>query len=88
MVHSGPFNGLCEIESSRGSPGISNIFLSMLQLLHPSTLSASSSIPPFRRLLHDSAPFPLAYDQAAHLSRILRQDLARFLAADLLNESL
>lgn len=33
MVHSGPFNGLCEIESSRGSPGISNIFLPMLQLL-------------------------------------------------------
>lgn len=35
MVHSGPFNGLCEIESSRGSPGISNIFLLMLQLLRP-----------------------------------------------------
>lgn len=50
MVHSGPFNGLCEIESSRGSPGISNIFLPMLQLLHTTPRRA----PPL------PFPFPLA----------------------------
>lgn len=56
MVHSGPFNGLCEIESSRGSPGISNIFLPMLQLLRitPSLtplLISSYLLPQFLPLL-------------------------------------
>lgn len=50
MVHSGPFNDLCEIESSRGSPGISNIFLLMLQLLRitpsPTPLLISSYLLP------------------------------------------
>lgn len=47
MVHSGPFNGLCEIESSRGSPGISNIFLPMPQLLRTTPLPPPSpSHPP------------------------------------------
>lgn len=45
MVHSGPFNGLCEIESSRGSPGISNIFLPMLQLLRTTPVVAPLPLP-------------------------------------------
>lgn len=45
MVHSGPFNGLCEIESSRGSPGISNIFLPMLQLLRTTPVVPHPSFP-------------------------------------------
>lgn len=45
MVHSGPFNGLCEIESSRGSPGISNIFLPMLQLLRTTPVVAPLLLP-------------------------------------------
>lgn len=45
MVHSGPFNGLCEIESSRGSPGISNIFLPMLELLRTTSPLSPPSLP-------------------------------------------
>lgn len=64
VVHSGPFNGLCEIESSRGSPGISNIFLPMLQSSPPPPplLPFSSTIIPlplsrvcFLHLLHLSS---------------------------------
>lgn len=49
MVHSGPFNGLCEIESSRGSPGISNIFLPMLlrTTSPPSHLPVENPLPPW-----------------------------------------
>lgn len=64
MVHSGPFNGLCEIESSRGSPGISNIFLPMLQLLRTIPLFSLLSLPPLvssyplpQRLLHISPSY-------------------------------
>lgn len=77
MVHSGPFNGLCEIESSRGSPGISNIFLPMLELLRttfplspPPSLPFSSRRTSYRRLLHIS-PSLLRYypTKAAHPHR-------------------
>ena len=55
----GPFNGLCGIESSRGSPGISDIFLPICcssfsfalfeqSLLSLSSLSTISSFPHVR----------------------------------------
>lgn len=79
MVHSGPFNGLCEIESSRGSPGISNIFLSML--LRTASPSHLPVIPPSAWLLHIS-PSSLSYvtiQRRQHIlidPRNLRQDIA------------
>lgn len=61
MVHSGPFNGLCEIESSRGSLGISNIFLPMLELLHLFGLLAVPSS-------CTDLPFPLALKASTSLA--------------------
>jgi len=69
MVHSGPFNGLCEIESSRGSPGISNIFLPMLQLLR--TISplpppfVSSYLYPLPQTLAHLLPLTLLSDEGS-----------------------
>lgn len=83
MVHSGPFNGLCEIESSRGSPGISNIFLPMLL-----RTASPSHLPPFvvppsalPSLAHLSLLPPCYYPRRRrrHIlidPRNLRQDLA------------
>lgn len=88
MVHSGPFNGLCEIESSRGSPGISNIFLPMLQLLRtisplfPPPLPPPSRlvVPPYRRLLHISPPYLLRRYYPTKAAHPHRSSSSRFSA--------